>query len=807
MIRNYLKIAWRNIVRNKSYSAINIAGLTVGIAACLLIFVVVQYELSFNTYVPDYKSTYRIVTETIRSGNSVYNDGNSAPAAEALRLHFPQATVAGIDATYGSQITVPAASGNPADDKKFIENTGIMFAEPQIFNVFNANWLAGSASALKEPNKMVIDKSSAQKYFGDWHSAMGKILKMDNLVTLTVAGVIDDMPLNTDLPLKVLISYPTWKQNAKSYSYYNNWNTTGSNCQVYVKFPSNVSQSTVKNQFLAFSDKLFDNKTRTHTKRYAIPQPLSDIHFNTLIGNSLGDHTTSMATLRTLSFIAMLIIIMASINFINLSTAQSVGRSKEVGIRKVLGSSRGQLIGQVIGETAIIVLLSAALAVVVADLTLPYLKNIASVPETIGLFNTGTILCLSGVIITVIILSGIYPALVVSGFKPIMALKNKINAASIGGISLRRGLVITQFAISQLLIIGTVVAIKQMNFVKDADLGFNKEAILVIPCSTDSIGLSRINSFKQQVLETLGVKAASFVSDVPSSDNNSSTNFLFDHSKKDLGFDLFMKRGDADYFKTFGLHFIAGRGYEQGDTARQVVINETLMHMLGYKKPQDILGKEMSFNNVWVPVVGVVADFKTNSMRETIKPTVIYPQKSLEQEIGIKIQAGKLTQTTAALQKLWENRYPEYAYTGYFLDDSIAKFYKQENQLELVYKIFAVIAIFISCLGLYGLVSFMAVQRTREVGIRKVLGASIGSIVYLFSKEFIILIAIAFALGAPAAWYLMHGWLQTFAYRISPGVWVFITAIVTSLVIGWLTVGYKAVKAALANPVRSLRSE
>lgn len=807
MIRNYLKIAWRNIVRNKSYSAINIAGLTVGIAACLLIFVVVQYELSFNTYEPGYKNVYRIVTKTIRSGNATYNDGNSVPAVEALRLQFPQATVAGICATYGSQITAPAASGNPADDKKFIENTGIMFAEPQLFNVFAANWLAGNPSALKDPDMVVIDKGSAIKYFGDWHSAMGKILRMDNLVTLKVAGVIDDGPPNTDLPLKILVSYPTWKQNAKSYGYYNNWNTTGSNCQVYIKFPPNVLQSTVNNQFLSFSDKQFGNKTRAHVKRYAVPQPLADIHFNTVYGNSLGDHTTSMATLRTLSFIAILIIIMASINFINLSTAQSVGRSKEVGIRKVLGSNRGQLIGQVMGETAIIVLLSAALAVVVADLVLPFLKNIASVPDTIGLFNTGTMLCLSGVIVAVIILSGIYPALVVSGFKPILALKNKINAASIGGISLRRGLVIMQFAISQLLIIGTVVAIKQMNFVKNADLGFNKEAILVIPCSTDSIGLSRINSFKQQVLETPGVEAASFVSDVPSSDNNSSTNFIFDHTKKDRGFDLFMKRGDADYFKTFGLHFIAGRGYEQADTARQVVVNETFMHNLGYNRPQDIIGKEISYNDVWLPIVGVVADFKTNSMRETVKPTAIYPQKTLEQEIGIKIQAGKLAQTAIALQSLWEKRYPEYAYTGYFLDDSIAKFYKQENQLELVYKIFAIIAIFISCLGLYGLVSFMAVQRTREVGIRKVLGASVGSIVYLFSKEFVVLITVAFALGAPAAWYLMNGWLQTFAYRISPGVWVFLAAIVISLLIGWLTVGYKAVRAALANPVKSLRSE
>jgi len=808
MFRNYLKIAWRNIVRHQSYSAINIAGLTVGIAACLLIFVVVQYELSFDTYQPGYKSTYRLVTKKDREGSIRYSAGISVPAVDAFRLYFPQAIVTGVDAIYDSQIVAPVAGGTPAGDKKFIEKTGIMFAGPQLFDIFSATWLAGSPSVLKDPNMVVIDKSSAEKYFGDWQSAMGKTLRMDNLLTLKVAGVIRDVPANTDLPLKVLVSYITWKQNAKSYGYFDTWDETSSNWQVYIKFPANISQNTIDRQMLSFADKQFDNKKRTAVKRYAIAQPLSELHFDTRFGGTLGDHITSRATLRTLSFIAVLIIVMASINFINLSTAQSVGRSKEVGIRKVLGSTRGQLIGLVMCETAIIALLSAGLAVCIGELALPVLKNIASVPDTIGLVNPGVLLCLTCVVCAVVLISGIYPALIVSGFKPIQALKNKINSAVVGGISLRRVLVVTQFAISQLLIIATVIAIKQMNFVNNADLGFNKEAVLVIPCPADSIGLSRLNSFKLQVLALPGVKAASFTSDVPSSSHNNSTNFVFNHSGKDPGFDVFTKIADADYFETFGLRFIAGKGYEQSDTAREVVINETMMHKLGIKRAEDVIGKTIRFDsNSWRPIVGVVADFKTNSMREEIKPVVIYPAKQSEQEIAVKIQGQKLTKTVASVQKLWENRYPEYAYTGFFVDDSIAKFYKQENQLELIYKTFALIAIFISCLGLYGLVSFMAVQRTREVGIRKVLGASIGSIVYLFSKEFIVLIVVAFALGAPAAWYLMNGWLQTFAYRISPGVWIFAAAIATSLLIGWATVGYKAIKAALANPVKSLRSE
>jgi predicted permease len=806
MIKNYFKIAWRNIVRHKAYSAINVAGLTVGIAASLLIFVVIHYELSFDTFQPGYNHIYRITTETEREGAVAYNPGVSAPAVELFRQHFPQAVVSGIETSYGSQVTVPTGSGNPADDKKFIENLGVMFLEPQFFQIINTHWLAGRPDALKDPNIVVIDKSSAIKYFGDWKKAIGRPLGMDNVLTLKVAGVIADAPANSDFPLKVVVSYSTWKLHPKDYGYFNNWNSLSSNCMVFIKFPEGFSAAAINAQLANISEKQFENRKNSN-KRHFEAQPLSSLHFDTKY-DALGDHVTSTATIRTLSFIAILIIIMASINFINLATAQSVGRSKEVGIRKVLGSSRQQLVAQVFGETTIIVLVAGVLAALVAEGALPFLKNIASVPDDIGIVNAGAIVFLGIVAVLVVLLSGVYPALVVSGFKPVLALKNKITAASVGGIPLRRALVVTQFFISQLLIIGTVIAVKQMNFVNNADLGFDKTAVLVIPGYTDSISLRRMAAFKQQVLQTPGVQAATFASDAPSSDNNSSTNFNFNHTKKDPGFDLFMKIGDADYFKTFGLRFLAGKGYDASDTMRQAVVNETLIKKLGIKRPEEALGKEISIGNgSWAPITGVVEDFKTNSMRDAVKPIAIYPNKAFESEVAVKLKLQNLQGTVAAVQKLWENTYPEYAYNGFFIDDSIAKFYKQENQLALVYKIFACVAIFISCLGLYGLVSFMAVQRTREVGIRKVLGASVGSIVMLFSKEFMILIGISFLIAMPAGWYLMSGWLQTFVYRVSLNAWVFIASVGVSLVIAWVTVGYKAVNAALVNPVKSLRSE
>ncbi|HWD89110.1 MAG TPA: ABC transporter permease [Mucilaginibacter sp.] len=808
MLKSYFKIAWRNIVRHKAYAAINISGLTVGIAACLLIFMVIQFETSFDTFRPNYKNIYHVVSIEKRESGQSYNPGVPFPVTAALRLDFPQAKVAAINTNYGSQITVPRdGSVVTASDKKFTENMGVMFMEPQFFDIFKADWLAGAPSALAQPNMVVIDKSSAVKYFGDWKNAMGRSLQMDNVVDLKVAGVIDDARPNTDFPLKVLISFGTWKKYAKDYNFNDTWHRLSSNHQVFMLLPANESADRINAQFKTFYYRHTGTKGRNTLEQFL--QPLADMHFDKRFGNVLGDHQTDRATLRTLSFIGVLIILMASINFINLSTAQSVGRSKEVGIRKVMGSSRRQLIAQVMGETTIIVVGAVLLSVLVAKMLLPYLKNVASVPDSMSLLNTGTLLFLGGVTIAVVLLAGIYPALVVSGFKPVLALKNKITSASIGGIPLRRALVVLQFAISQFLIIGTMIAVRQMNFVSKADLGFDKEAVLVIPGYTDSISLAKMNAYKQAVLQNPDVRSATFASDVPSSDNNWATNFYFNNSRKENGLTTWLKYGDADYFRAFGLRFVAGKAYVQSDTAREAVVNETFIRKAGLTNPADAIGKTVSINggSTWLPIVGVVKDFKTNSLREEIKPTVISAVKANESEIAIKIHTKNLAKTVATLQRQWENTYPEYAYNGFFVDDTIAQFYKQETQMELIYKIFSGIAIFISCLGLYGLVSFMVVQRTKEVGVRKVLGASVGNIVLLLSKEFMLLITLAFAIAVPVGWYMMKGWLQSFVYRISIGADVFIIAIAASLLLAWFTVGYKAIRAALTNPVNSLRSE
>ncbi len=811
MIRNYFKIAWRNIVRHKAHAAINISGLAVGIAASLILFTIIKYELSYDKFQPNYKHIYHVAAQRQNSEGIDYGEGIPFPAYDVLKTEFPQVVTAAMFANNDCQVTVLDPNDpNAFSNKKFLEETGVFFSDPQFFSVFKYKWLAGSAQVLKDPDMGVVTRKMAEKYFGKWQAAIGGLLKLDNTATIKIAGVLDDIPVNTDFPLGVVGSYETIKKYPDVYGYRTDWGNVTSNFQSFMLLPANVREQTINKQLTAFSNEHFNKDRKDNDKIFHFLQPLSDIHFDKRVGN-FGDHITSKTTLWTLSLIGIFIIIMACINFINLSTAQAVNRSKEVGIKKVLGSNKRQLFWQMMGETSIIVITAIACAIVIATVSLPYLKHIASISEKLGLFNASSILFIISSGIAVTILAGIYPSLIMAGFKPIVALKNRITSARVGNISLRRGLVVTQFGISQILIIGTIVAVSQMNYVRMADLGFNKDAVLVLNSNVDSSVNLRQPSFKQQLLSIKGVQSVSFSSDVPSSESNNSGNFSYDHHP-DEKFDLYRKFGDEDYFKAYGLQIIAGRSYGKSDTAKEVVVNETLVKKLGIKDPNDVLGHEIQIGRngtrkIWCPIVGVVKDFKTNSLREAVKPLVLAERNKRYYYTGIKLSTSNLPQTLAEIEKKWNQVFPEFVYTPSFMDERIDDFYKQENQLSLLYKFFAAVAILISCLGLYGLISFMAAQKTKEVGIRKVLGASVSNIIYLFSREFTILIIIAFVVAAPIAYYMMSNWLNNFAFRIHIGVSVFSIAIITSIIIAWMTVAYKSIKAALANPVKSLRTE
>ncbi|HUQ96559.1 MAG TPA: ABC transporter permease [Chitinophagaceae bacterium] len=804
MLRNYLLTAYRNLLRNKSYTAINVIGLAVGIAACLLIFLVIWFQTSFDNFHKKRDAIYRVVSEFNNPDGKGYSSGVPLPVAAGLRLDYPQ--VKEVASIYGGQsglVSIPEEK-NDVYLKKFNEDRGVYFAEPQFFQMFDFKWLAGnSATALKEPNTGILTKETAERYFGNWEAAVGKTIRHNNRNLIKITGILDNVPVNSDFPLKVVISFKTLK-NTGAAANLDDWVSTSSDANCFIELPSSLPASTFNTYLKSFVKK---HKPAEYVKDNLILQPFKDLHFDDRFGNFKGS-TFSKELLTALSLIGIFLLVIACVNFINLATAQAVNRAKEVGVRKVLGSNRSQLIGQFIGETALITFTAILVALGIAAMTLPFLNQLLQVPLHLS-FDGSLFLFLLAVLLLVTMISGFYPAVVLSGFNPSTALKSKIAPKIIGGISLRRGLVVLQFCIAQVLIIGTLVIVNQMSFFRNANLGFDKEAIVAVPLPGDSISTTKYDYLRDQLANQPGIKQISFSFATPANDGSWYSDFKFDHATKSTDFGANLKWADTSYFNLYNLQFVAGRPYMQSDTVREFVVNETLVKKLGLRKPQDIIGKELNFwdGSRVATVVGVIKDFHANSLRDPIVPVVMGCWKDVYQTMGIKIIPERATETLATIEKLWNQAFPENVYEYQFLDDRIANFYQQENQLSRLYKMFAGIAIFISCLGLYGLVSFMAVQRNKEVGIRKVLGASVSSIVYLFSKEFTILIAIAFLIAAPVAYYFMHNWLANFTYRINLDWTIFLLGILVSVLIAWITVGYKAIKAAMANPVNSLRTE
>lgn len=803
MIKTYFKTAFRNLLRNRKHATLNILGLGVAMAACIIVFLVIQYENSYDKHLANYKNIYQVVSKYKDSDGEHFSNGIPFPAIKFLRKDYPQYQFGELMQNYGVQVTVKS-NGSNGDNKKFREETGVFWSDPELLKIFEVKFLAGNADALKDVNSVVINQSTAEKYFGNWKQAIGKSINMDNAAQdLQVAAVIADVPGNSDFPFAIIGSYEYFKVNDRTWPQ-DDWGANSSSHQVYVLLQPNANVAYIDQQLALFNKKYNDNKKQT--SRIHLLHALKDVHFDERYSTN-GDHVTSKASLYTLAFIGLLIILMACINFVNLSTALAVTRSKEVGIRKVMGSTKMQLKLQVLIETTAVVLIAALVAVFLAWLALPYIKNIMVVQNQLSLFNTGSILFVLSITILTIVFSGLYPAFIMGRFRPVEAIKNKINTSKVGSISLRRVLVIMQFAFSQILIIATIIAISQMNFIRKADLGFNKDAVLMVTMNTDSILRARHDAFKNALMERSDVKQVSFGFDAPSSESSWSSNFAFD-KMEDRDFSVQLKQADYNYVNTYGLQLVAGRFLSQSDTSREYVVNETLIKKCGVTNPQDAVGKMLRIGGQKPkPVVGVIKDFKQASLRDEIQPIAMFSSKRWYQSAGIKLSSNNLAKSNDEIKSAWEKHFPEYVYNAAFLDESINRYYANEQRISMMYKVYAIIAIFISCLGLYGLVSFMVVQKTKEVGIRKVLGASVQSILYLFSKEFTILISIAFVLAAPAAWYLMQSWLKDFAFKIDIGAGVFLVAILCSILIAWITVGYKAFRAAVANPVKSLRSE
>ena len=805
MFRNYFKTAIRNLSRNKNYALINVLGLAVGTAASLLIFLVIQFETSFDNFHKKKDGIYRLGTEFHNQDGVDYTAGVSFPVGPQLRVDFPQLKeVASIFRKGDGQITV---QNDATNQQKKLHEENIFYAGPEFFKMFDFGWLAGNTkTALTEPNSVVLTQEVAQKYFGNWRSAIGKTIKHDNKYTYKVTGILKNVPENTDFPLSIVVSYATLK-NTDIGRNLNDWVSTFGQAYTFVVLPLKFSLNKFNTQLKSFSKK---HKPAENANDVFIAQPLGEMHYDDRFGN-YRNHTFSHELVKALALIGIFLIVIACVNFINLATAQAVNRSKEVGVRKVLGSNRSQLAFQFLGETVLITVAAVVIAIVIAEAALPFLNRLLETKMTMN-FIANPLLIFFVVIVTILVtlLSGLYPAIILSGFNPVTALKSKITSKMVGGISLRRALVVLQFAIAQMLIIGMLIVVSQMDYFKNASLGFDKAFIINVAIPGDSISHTKIDYLRNNLLKDPDIKNVSFSYASPSSDvSDWQSDFKFDHATRNTDFSADLKWADADYFKTYNMQFVAGRPYYQSDTIREFVVNETLLKKLGIHNPKDAIGKGIKF---WdgpfnAPIVGVVRDFNSFSLKQPMAPVVLSTWKDAYQIINIKIKPGAEKSVLPYVEKLWNETYPDYVYEYKFLDETIANFYKQENQLSMLYKIFAGIAIFISCLGLYGLVSFMAAQRTKEMGIRKVLGASARNIVYLLSKEFTLLVILAFIISAPVAYFIMHKWLQNYTYRIELSASIFLLAIISSVIIAWITVGHRAIKAAMANPVKSLRTE
>ena len=799
MIHNYFKIAWRNLRKHKFYTLINIFGLSLGISCCIILFQFITYHLSFDTYHHNAKSLYKIVEQMhLEDGTTLYERGAPMVLAAAIKTELPQIKDAAVLVQKRS-FTISVSQSNGAGKKLFYEKENVGLADKHWFNMFDYTWLTGNAAnAFNDPDNAVITHKLAQKYFGT-DDAVGRVIRLDNKHNFKVTGVLKDNVENTDFKCDMFLSltsiktlYPDVQQQ-----FQNDWYYEDSRNVLVLSLPANLSPKTVEAAITKVS-----GKEVAKTFRYFL-QPLNEVHFD---GRYSGVIQKSLLT--TLGIVGLLLIVIACVNFINMATAQSFKRAKEIGTRKVLGSTPSAIFIQFIAETSLIVLLAGLLAVLSVWLFLPVLNSWLQTALTFNFVHDYVLfafIALSMVIITVA--AGFYPALILSRFKPVNALKNQMgNQWQSTGLS-RKSLIVIQNIIAQILIIGTIIITMQVRYLKTTNLGYNKTGVIMLPLPDFDKG--KTDFLRNQLLAQPGINAVSFCYRAPSSTSDKGGSIKYDSRE----WEKFVGRtimGDAGYTKTFGLNIIAGRNIAESDTAMEYLVNEKLAQRLGVKNPQDIIGHKFTAGDLSDnpgTIVGVVKDFHAKSLYTAIEPEYISTFRKAYQYAGVRIDMKNQSVALAQMQKIWQSVFPDNVFEYRFLDEQIADFYQKEDLLNKLIKSSTIIAIFISCLGLLGLISLLTLQRTKEIGIRKVLGASVTHIAALLSADFLKLIIIAIIIASPVAWFIMSKYLQDFAYRIDIQWWVFALAAIIAILIAFVTVSFQSIKAAMANPINSLRNE
>jgi len=817
MIIKSIPFILRRFGRQKLTTSLHIVGLTLGISVCLLIGAFIKYELSFDSYESKASRTYRINQVWIDFGKKQFHFSTPFPLADQIRKDVP-----GVE--YVTKVHHPFQTIIEINPVKRFKQDHVVMTDAEFLDVFDVRTVEGNAyEALRKPYQAVLTETTAKKFFGN-EDAIGKIFTFNDSFKITVGAVIRDFPGNTHLPASMLLSLSENEKYVQTSTTHYGSVSGGSTFIVLPKGTKPGSGLTTAIQ--SIYDRFANNKPwagKNFREEMEI-QPLSDVHFNSKYAGG-GEWVKAINTTWLWFFgsVGLAVLALACINFINLSTAQAIGRAKEVGVRKSIGAGRLQLLIQFLTEALLLILISTIIAVVITYMALPYINDLTGKLITFDIFSPGLLISLATGIFLTSLLAGIYPAWIITQFQPATTLKTGTVGSTPQSSILRKGLVITQFSISICLLIGLILIGKQMSYMRNKNLGFDKENIVIVPVPFKEDSKEKF-LLGNEISTIPGVKEWSFSTSPPSGDENTHWGTVMSMGGKD---DPNQKpvttiMTDEKYCALYGMKLKAGRFFNIADTSAvsnsipegqryaKSVVNEKLIQEMGFGSPTDALGKRfwIGMNGWSAEIVGVVEDFNVGSLHTAIKPTLITQFVPFAEKLNIKLQAG--SDVPAIISKIGASY--KKVYTGgifdfNFLDQQLDALYKSEVRLYSLFKIFSVLAMLISCLGLWGLITFAAQQRVKEIGVRKVLGASVPDIVSLLTKDFIVLVGIAILIAVPVSWWGVHKWLDDFAFRIQIGWTVFVIAGIAAILIALITVSFQAIRAAVANPAKSLRTE
>jgi putative ABC transport system permease protein len=799
MLINYFKIAVRNLLRNKAYSLINIFGLAIGIACFMLIFLFISDELSYDKFHTKADRIYRIIEIIDNEGQGEESSSAPLPVANALSIAYPNYIESTVRFFNFQQPTVSLQ----IDDRRFNEKN-LFFVDSTLFEVFDYKLAKGDPkTALNNPNSILLTQSTAEKLFGNV-DPLGKTLIYEGSTNLIVTGVFEPLPTQSHFSFDCLISFSTINTFGIP-QFGTNW--VWNPAWTYILLKEGVQPADLEKEFPDFVQKNYPPIIKAQVIHYL--QPLTSIHLYSDLDYEI-QKNNKVATIYIFAVVGLLILFIACINFMNLATARSAKRAREVGMRKVLGAERTQLIKQFIGESILISLIAVLISIFLIELLLPLFNNFAEKTLTFGFItNPSLLLILIVVGLVVGIFAGTYPAFFLSSTAPIKILKGKYEPGSRTAF-LRKSLVVAQFSISSILIIGTIVIYEQLTYMQNANLGFNKDHIIIIP--TRFPMLQKIETLKNEFLRNRNVKKVTVMDEIIGQHHNTHA-FHYEglESDKQVFFPGLIV--DEDFIETFDMKIIAGRNFSKEyprDDSLSVIINEAMVRSLGWKSPEEALGKEfISFNNGNERVVGIVKDFNYVSLQEPIGPYFfdMVPFLFFKKFMAVKVNGQDIQNTIEHMENSWSQIAPAFPFEFSFLDENLDQLYKSQSNLSKLIGYFSILAIVVACLGMFALSSFTAEQKTKEIGIRKVLGASTPGIVTLLSKEFLKLVFLANLFAWPVAYFAMNKWLDDFAFRIDIQLWSFITAALASILIALMTISYQSIKAAMSNPIKSLRYE